>query len=51
MYDQLVNLISGVGFPIAVSIYLLIRFENKIDELVKSIQDLKEDIAAVIKRN
>lgn len=51
MYDQLVSLISSVGFPIAVSIYLLIRFESKIDLLVKSIQDLKVDIADVIKRN
>ncbi|MTK12530.1 MAG: YvrJ family protein [Clostridiaceae bacterium] len=51
MYDQLVTLISTVGFPIAVSIYLLTRFERKIDELVKSIQGLREDIAAVIKRN
>mgnify|MGYP001498712715 CR=1 FL=1 len=49
MYDQLVSLISTVGFPIAVSIYLLIRFENKIDLLVKSIEDLRADIAAVIK--
>jgi hypothetical protein len=49
MYDQLVSLISTVGFPIAVSIYLLIRFENKIDLLVKSIEDLREDISAVIK--
>lgn len=51
MYDQLVSLISDLGFPIAVSIYLLIRFESKIDLLVKSIQDLREDIADVIKRN
>ncbi len=49
MYDQLVSLISTIGFPIAVSIYLLIRFENKIDLLVKSIEDLREDISAVIK--
>jgi hypothetical protein len=49
MYDQLVSLISSVGVPIAVSVYLLIRFENKIDLLVQSIQDLREDISAVIK--
>jgi hypothetical protein len=49
MYDQLVSLISTVGFPIAVSIYLLIRFENKIDLLVKSVEDLKAAISAVIK--
>lgn len=49
MYDQLVSLISTVGFPIAVSIYLLISFENKIDVLVKSIEDLRADVSAVIK--
>jgi hypothetical protein len=49
MYDQLVSLISTVGFPIAVSIYLLIRFEDKIDLLVQSIHELREDISAVIK--
>lgn len=48
MYDQLVNLISTVGFPIAVSIYLLVRFGDKLDSLVKSIDNLREDIAAVI---
>ncbi|MGE5627602.1 MAG: YvrJ family protein, partial [Solirubrobacterales bacterium] len=32
MYDQLVNLISNLGFPIAVSIYLLFRLEGRIDE-------------------
>ncbi|MBP2032972.1 hypothetical protein J2Z42_001651 [Clostridium algifaecis] len=49
MYDQLISLISTVGFPIAVSIYLLVRFENKIDAIAKSIQDLRADILAVIK--
>ncbi len=49
MYDQLVSLISSVGFPIAVSVYLLIRFEDKIDLLVQSIQDLRSDKSAVIK--
>jgi len=49
MYDQLVNLISNLGFPIAVSIYLLIRLESKIDISIQSLNDLKEDIAVVIK--
>ncbi|MBV7271627.1 YvrJ family protein [Clostridiaceae bacterium UIB06] len=49
MYDQLVNLISSVGFPIAVSVYLLTRFESKIDLLIKSIEGLRVDMAAVIK--
>lgn len=49
MYDQLVNLISNLGFPIAVSIYLLIRLESKIDISIQSLNNLKEDIAVVIK--
>ena len=49
MYDQLVSLISNLGFPIAVSIFLLIRLESKIDASIKALSDLKEDIAVVIK--
>ena len=49
MYDQLVNLISNLGFPIAVSIYLLIRLESKIDISIQALNDLREDIAVVIK--
>ncbi|MGE5626575.1 MAG: YvrJ family protein [Solirubrobacterales bacterium] len=49
MYDQLVNLISNLGFPIAVSIYLLFRLEGRIDELIKAAKSLKDDIAVVIK--
>ncbi len=33
-------LITNVGFPIAVTSYLLIRFESKIDALTLSINDL-----------
>ena len=49
MYEQLVNLISNLGFPIAVSIYLLIRLESKIDISIQALNNLKEDIAVVIK--
>ncbi|EKN42472.1 hypothetical protein CFSAN001627_06454, partial [Clostridium botulinum CFSAN001627] len=28
MYDSLVELISNVGFPVAVSVYLLVRVEK-----------------------
>ncbi|SHF14184.1 YvrJ family protein [Clostridium fallax] len=50
MYDQLVSLISTVGFPIAVSIYLLIRMESKLDVLSKEISSLINDIAVAIKQ-
>ncbi len=29
MYEQLIKIISDVGFPIAVSLYLLLRIEKK----------------------
>ncbi|WP_425292359.1 YvrJ family protein [Clostridium sporogenes] len=29
MYDNLVELISNVGFPVAISVYLLVRVEKK----------------------
>lgn len=38
--DQMVTLISNTCFPIAVAAYLLVRFESKIDNLSKSINDL-----------
>lgn len=49
MYEQLVNLISEIGFPIAVSIYLLVRLQGRIEVLIKAISSLEEDIAVVIK--
>jgi hypothetical protein len=48
MYDALAKLVSTVGFPIGVSIYLLVRFEKKIEDLNKSISDLTAAISTVI---
>ncbi len=44
MYDQLVMLISNVGFPIAVSLYLLLRIEKKLEELTKALNSLDKSI-------
>ncbi|MCD2348393.1 YvrJ family protein [Clostridium guangxiense] len=38
--DNLVGLIGNVGFPIAVSIYLLVRIESKLENLTNSINNL-----------
>ncbi|WP_315081245.1 YvrJ family protein [uncultured Clostridium sp.] len=38
--NELVNLIGNVGFPVAVSSYLLIRLEKQIHELNLSINKL-----------
>ncbi|MBJ7950111.1 YvrJ family protein [Bacillus cereus group sp. N24] len=37
-----VSLIGNYGFPIALTIYLLIRFEKKLEKLTDSIIELKE---------
>lgn len=43
-YTVLINLISNVGFPIVIAIYLLHRFERKLDTLVENIQILSKAI-------
>ncbi|MBU3159412.1 YvrJ family protein [Clostridium frigoris] len=48
MYDALIKLVNTVGFPIGVSIYLLVRFEKKIEALDKSISGLTVVISTVI---
>ncbi|MCW6108692.1 YvrJ family protein [Clostridium sporogenes] len=43
MYDNLVELISNVGFPVAVSVYLLVRIEKKLDDLIKAFNNYTKD--------
>lgn len=38
----MIPLISEVGFPIIVTLYLLYRIESKLDMVVQSIQNLPE---------
>ena len=38
--EDMIKLITNVGFPIAVTSYLLLRFEAKIDALTLSINGL-----------
>lgn len=33
LYEDTIKMISNLGFPIAVTVYLLIRFEKKIETL------------------
>ncbi|WP_042462177.1 YvrJ family protein [Neobacillus dielmonensis] len=40
--EQIIPLISEVGFPIVVTLYLLYRIEVKLDLVVQSIQSLPE---------
>ncbi|MDI6605406.1 YvrJ family protein [Aceticella autotrophica] len=38
--------VANLGFPIVVSIYLLVRVESKLDNLTNSINELAKAIAA-----
>ena len=49
--DNWINLIANAGFPIAVATYLLVRFENKIDILSQSINQLSNVVMALGIRN
>lgn len=37
-------LVANVGFPVAVSIYLLVRIESKLESLTISINELSQNI-------
>ena len=39
---QIVTIISNVGFPVAIAIYLLIRFEKRIESLTEAITQLQQ---------
>ncbi len=41
------TLIANIGFPIALSMYLLIRIESKLQNLCKSINDLSNNILKI----
>lgn len=38
--EQSIGLVESVGFPIAVSVYLLVRIKGKIDKISLSIHEL-----------
>ncbi|MCH5139062.1 YvrJ family protein [Clostridiaceae bacterium UIB06] len=44
MNADLLATIGNMGFPIAVSVYLLVRFEGKLEALTLSINDLSTTI-------
>lgn len=46
--EELVNAVANIGFPIAISIYLLMRIEGKIENLTMSIYDLSKVISSKI---
>ncbi len=42
--DELFNLVGNLGFPIAVTLYLLIRIEGKLELLTQSINQLSKTL-------
>ncbi|MGL5328378.1 MAG: YvrJ family protein [Peptostreptococcaceae bacterium] len=47
MDSEIQTLIASVGFPIALSMYLLVRIENKLQVLSDSINDLSKNIISM----
>lgn len=46
--NELIGIVGNVGFPVAVSAYLLIRLEKQLDSLSNSINKLNNIISAKI---
>lgn len=42
--EDILNQVSNLGFPIVMCIYLLVRFESKMDKLTESIQKLSNAV-------
>ncbi|GAA0719936.1 YvrJ family protein [Clostridium malenominatum] len=34
MYDEIVKLISNVGFPVAVSVFLLVKLDKRLEQII-----------------
>ena len=47
MNSDLQTLIASVGFPIALSMYLLVRIEGKLNSLTDSINKLSQNITVI----
>lgn len=45
--EEVVNLVANLGFPIAISLYLLIRIEGKLESLTNSINNLSQTIISM----
>lgn len=46
--EELIQSVGNVGFPIAITIYVLVRIEKKFDILSKNIYDLSSAISQII---
>ncbi len=48
MLDDLTPLISNLGFPIVVALYLLIRVEKKIEVVEQKIEEVTKTISKLL---
>ena len=48
MEQDFISIISNVGFPIFIAMFMLIRVENKIDKLIGAFVDLTDSINELI---
>ena len=49
--NEFIQIIGNFGFPVAITIYLLLRFEKRIDSLNSSIDKLSNIINDLSKRS
>ncbi|MCC3864811.1 YvrJ family protein [Terrisporobacter petrolearius] len=47
--DNIQSIIANLGFPIAISLYLLVRIEGKMQGLTDSINELSKNIIKLSK--
>lgn len=45
--EEILSQFGNYGFPIVITVYLLIRMESKLDKLTESIQDLNETMIKI----
>jgi len=45
--EEVINQVANFGFPIVISIYLLVRIEGKLNQLTESINELSKVIAGI----
>ena len=48
MMDELMPLVANLGFPIVVSLYLLIRVERKLEELTACVKEANKNLAKML---
>lgn len=48
--EEIISQVANFGFPIVLSVYLLVRVESKLEKLTESINELSKNIASMDKR-